>query len=212
MNCRRCYACRRGRQQLLREPEGAGRPTRRRAARRGSSLPARKLHPSRTLAFDQLALVETLAIGCHAVDRRRARPGDEACLVIGAGPIGLATHRVRQADRGAESIVLDMNEQRLDFCRDGWASTHTVDASDDARERPARPDRRPPARRRDRRDRQQRLDVERVRPTSRRRAGSSSWASRPTRSRSSTRSSTARRGRSSARGTPCRRTSRGSST
>ena len=36
-------------------------------------LPARKLHVSHTLAFDQLALVETLAIGCHAVNR--ARPG-----------------------------------------------------------------------------------------------------------------------------------------
>src|SRR6218665_472506 len=32
-------------------------------------LPARKLHPSKTLSFEQLALVETLAIGCHAGDR-----------------------------------------------------------------------------------------------------------------------------------------------
>ena len=52
-------------------------------------LPARKLHPSKTLAFDQLALVETLAIGCHAVDRGNPVAGD-SCLVIGAGPIGLA--------------------------------------------------------------------------------------------------------------------------
>src|SRR3954452_19944663 len=36
-------------------------------------LPARKLHPSKTLAFEQLALVETLAIGCHAVDRAAPR-------------------------------------------------------------------------------------------------------------------------------------------
>src|SRR6185312_2563440 len=48
-------------------------------------LPARKLHPSKTLAFDQLALVETLAIGCHAVNRGAPSPG-ESCLVIGAGP------------------------------------------------------------------------------------------------------------------------------
>jgi threonine dehydrogenase-like Zn-dependent dehydrogenase len=32
-------------------------------------LPARKLHVSTKLAFEQLALVETLAIGCHAVAR-----------------------------------------------------------------------------------------------------------------------------------------------
>ena len=31
-------------------------------------VPARKLHRSAKLGYDQLALVETLAIGCHAVD------------------------------------------------------------------------------------------------------------------------------------------------
>src|SRR3954454_12795824 len=50
-------------------------------------LPARKLHPSKTLAFEQLALVETLAIGCHAVNRGAPR-ADGSCLIIGAGPIG----------------------------------------------------------------------------------------------------------------------------
>src|SRR5438128_6989258 len=32
-------------------------------------VPARKLHVSAKLSFEQLALVETLAIGCHAVSR-----------------------------------------------------------------------------------------------------------------------------------------------
>src|SRR5436853_4682668 len=53
-------------------------------------LPARKLHVSRSLSFEQLALVETLAIGCHAVARSSLR-SDDSCLIIGAGPIGLAT-------------------------------------------------------------------------------------------------------------------------
>src|SRR5439155_3874246 len=52
-------------------------------------LPARKLHPAGKLTFDQLALVETLAIGCHAVSRSGLTSG-ETCLIIGAGPIGLA--------------------------------------------------------------------------------------------------------------------------
>ena len=33
------------------------------------TVPARKLHVSTKLDFEQLALVETLAIGCHAVNR-----------------------------------------------------------------------------------------------------------------------------------------------
>src|SRR5262249_19460463 len=53
-------------------------------------VPARKLHVARTLGFDQLALVETLAIGRHATQRADPKP-DEATLIIGAGPIGLAT-------------------------------------------------------------------------------------------------------------------------
>src|SRR5947208_14861796 len=53
-------------------------------------VPARKLHVGGDLSFGQLALVETLAIGCHAVSRS-GLAGDETCLIIGAGPIGLAT-------------------------------------------------------------------------------------------------------------------------
>ena len=35
----------------------------------GFLIRADKLHPSKKLSFEQLALVETLAIGCHATDR-----------------------------------------------------------------------------------------------------------------------------------------------
>src|ERR1700722_10920739 len=37
-------------------------------------VPARKLHVSRQLAFEQLALVETLAIGCHPTFRADPKP------------------------------------------------------------------------------------------------------------------------------------------
>ncbi len=91
-------------------------------------LPARKLHPSTRLAFDQLALVETLAIGCHAVNRADIQPGD-SCLVIGAGPIGLATLEFVKLT-GVKMIVVDMNEQRLDFCRRAMGVHHTIKASE----------------------------------------------------------------------------------
>ncbi len=91
-------------------------------------LPARKLHPSKTLAFDQLALVETLAIGCHAVNRGNPTPG-ESCLVIGAGPIGLATLEFAKLS-GARTIVLDMNEARLDFCKTTMGIDHAIKLSD----------------------------------------------------------------------------------
>ena len=91
-------------------------------------LPARKLHVSAKLAFEQLALVETLAIGCHAVDRGAPVTG-ETCLVIGAGPIGLSVLEFVKLT-GATPIVLDMNAQRLDFCRTVMGVGHTVMLSD----------------------------------------------------------------------------------
>jgi 2-desacetyl-2-hydroxyethyl bacteriochlorophyllide A dehydrogenase len=91
-------------------------------------LPARKLHASTTLAFDQLALVETLAIGCHAVNRADIQPGD-SCLVIGAGPIGLATLEFVKLT-GVKMIVVDMNEQRLDFCKRAMGVHHTIKVSE----------------------------------------------------------------------------------
>jgi len=79
-------------------------------------VPARKLHPSPHLELEQLALVETLAIGCHAVNRGNAREEDIA-LIIGAGPIGLSALEFVKLS-GAHPIVMDMNEERLAFCRE----------------------------------------------------------------------------------------------
>jgi threonine dehydrogenase-like Zn-dependent dehydrogenase len=54
------------------------------------SVPSYSLVHSEGLSFDELALVEPLAIGAHAV-RRAAVSANEFVLVMGAGPIGLGT-------------------------------------------------------------------------------------------------------------------------
>ncbi len=91
------------------------------------TVPARKLHPSRSLRFDQLALVETLAIGCHAVDRGAPQPGN-ILLVIGAGPIGLSVVEFARLS-GARTLVMDMNEARLAFVRERMGVVDTVHAT-----------------------------------------------------------------------------------
>lgn len=78
-------------------------------------LPANKLHRSEKLAFDQLALVETLAIGCHAVNRSAVTDKDDV-LVIGAGPIGLSVLEfARLASKRV--AVLELNDNRRSFVR-----------------------------------------------------------------------------------------------
>jgi len=53
------------------------------------SVPINKLLHGNKMSFDELALVEPLAIGAHGVRRAAVKPG-EFVLIVGAGPIGLA--------------------------------------------------------------------------------------------------------------------------
>ncbi len=128
MHCGDCYACGQGaincceRLQVIGVMIDGG-------LRGEFIIRADKLHPSAKLSFEQLALVETLAIGCHAVDRGGVREG-ESCLVIGAGPIGLATLEFVQL-RGARPVVLDLDAQRLGFCRDRLGIEHALAPNDD---------------------------------------------------------------------------------
>ena len=84
--------------ELLRESPGARRPHRRRHAAAVSSCRLASCTFRRKLTLEQLALVETLAIGCHAVNRAAPQP-DEHVLVIGAGPDRAVGARIRQAHR-----------------------------------------------------------------------------------------------------------------
>ena len=123
MNCGNCHACRKGASNCCANLKVLGVMTDG-GLRSRFVLPARKLHPSATLTYDQLALVETLAIGCHAIDRPALAKG-ENCLVIGAGPIGLSAIVFARLT-GAKIIVLDMNAQRLEFCKKVMGVDETI--------------------------------------------------------------------------------------
>ncbi len=126
IHCGHCIACRRGRtncciaMQVLGVHVDGG-------MREQFIVPARMLHKSATLAPDQLALVEMLAIGCHAVTRASIESGEHA-LVIGAGPIGLSVIQFA-IEAGATATVLDINADRLVFCRRHLKPAYLIDAS-----------------------------------------------------------------------------------
>jgi alcohol dehydrogenase len=131
INCQNCSSCRRGftnccenHQTLGVHCDGGLRPR--------FIVPARKLHTSAKLSLEQLALVETLAIGCHAINRGHPQPGDNV-LVIGAGPIGLSVVEFSKLS-GARTIVMDMNAQRLEFCRSQMGVDRTVLTTGDGTE------------------------------------------------------------------------------
>lgn len=123
MNCGTCYACRKGSSNCCETLKVIG------VMVDGGLceqflIRAEKLHPSSKLSYEQLALVETLAIGCHACDRGGATRGDHV-LIIGAGPIGLATLEFTRLT-GATITVMDMVESRLEFCKKTYGVSHTI--------------------------------------------------------------------------------------
>ena len=91
------------------------------------SVPASSLLHGDGLGLDELALVEPLAIGAHGIRRAEIRLG-EFVLVIGAGPIGLGTMEFSRI-AGANVIALDINEQRLQFCKENNKATQIVNAA-----------------------------------------------------------------------------------
>jgi 2-desacetyl-2-hydroxyethyl bacteriochlorophyllide A dehydrogenase len=90
------------------------------------SVPSYSLIHGEGLSFDELALVEPLAIGAHGV-RRAGVAKDEFVLVIGAGPIGLGTIEFARI-AGGRVIVLDINNNRLKFCKEKLQVEHTINA------------------------------------------------------------------------------------
>ncbi|KIA92088.1 alcohol dehydrogenase [Pedobacter kyungheensis] len=90
------------------------------------SVPSRTLLHGEGLSYDELALVEPLAIGAHGVRRAEVQPG-EFVLVIGAGPIGLGTMEFARI-AGGQVIALDINNDRLNFCKEKLGVAHTINA------------------------------------------------------------------------------------
>ena len=128
LNCGDCIACRQGKSnccvqmQVLGVHIDGG-------MREQFTLPADKLLKAEGIAVEQLALVEMLCIGAHAASRARVSSGENA-LVIGAGPIGLATAQFAKL-AGAGVMVMEVNTQRLEFCAEALGIERLIDARGD---------------------------------------------------------------------------------
>jgi len=128
LHCGVCRACRRGRSNCCESlrvlgvhTDGAMRPR--------ICVPADKLHVSGQLSYDQLALVETLGIGAHAVQRAAVTAADRV-VVIGAGPIGLGVVQFALA-RGAAVVVVDLSPSRRAFVQAMSGVVATLEPGDD---------------------------------------------------------------------------------
>lgn len=91
-------------------------------------VPSHSLIKSQGLSFEELALTEPLAIAAHAIRRADVKAG-EYVLVLGAGPIGLGIIEFARL-AGAHVIAIDVNENRLRFCKEDLKVSYTINAMD----------------------------------------------------------------------------------
>ena len=94
--------------------------------------PADLVFPANELTLDQIAMIEPLAIGSHAVERADIKPED-IVLVIGAGPIGIGTIAMALL-KAAKVLVLDMNDNRLDYIKKYYPSVSCIKLTDNVTE------------------------------------------------------------------------------
>lgn len=129
LHCGECPACRQGKTNCCRSLQVLG------VHMDGGMcewlvVPLTLLHPAPTLSADALALVEMLCIGAHAVRRAQTQPGEKT-LVVGAGPIGLATAQFARL-AGADVAMLDVNAARLAFAQQHLGIEQTLLADPDS--------------------------------------------------------------------------------
>jgi len=122
--CGNCASCRNGRPNACRFNETLG-------VQRDGAMQEYKAIPWEKIIIDaenrlsprELALVEPLSVGFHAVARAQITDSDTV-MVVGCGMIGLGAI-IRSALRGAKVIAADIDDEKLAFARTLGAA-HTI--------------------------------------------------------------------------------------
>ncbi|ARV16516.1 zinc-binding alcohol dehydrogenase family protein [Polaribacter sp. SA4-12] len=129
ISCGKCIACRNGKTNCCTNisvlgVHGDG------GMQEQITVPTNILLPANNLSNDEMAIVEPLAIGAHAVRRANIKK-DEFVVVVGCGPIGIGIMKLAQIE-GAKVIAIDMVEDRLKYAKEKIGVDYIVKAGDNA--------------------------------------------------------------------------------
>ncbi|MEW4922874.1 zinc-binding alcohol dehydrogenase family protein [Algibacter sp. 2305UL17-15] len=125
VSCGKCIACRNGKTNCCTNitvlgVHGDG------GMQEQITVPTNILLKANNLSDDEMAIVEPLAIGAHAVRRADVKAG-EFVVVVGCGPIGIGIMKLAQIE-GAKVIAIDMNEDRLTYAKEKIGVDYVVNA------------------------------------------------------------------------------------
>ncbi len=116
--CGFCPACQNGRPNACEWNETLG-VQRNGAMQEFILVPWVKVIPDASLSVRELALVEPLSVGFHAINRANITQQDTV-LVIGCGMIGIGAI-IHAVNRGARVIVADVDDNKLQLAKQLWA-------------------------------------------------------------------------------------------
>jgi 2-desacetyl-2-hydroxyethyl bacteriochlorophyllide A dehydrogenase len=127
-NCGECSACRQNRPNACRDNQTLG------VQRDGGmtellAVPFDKLYTSEKLTLREMALVEPLTIGYHAVMRGRVAAG-ETVGVFGCGAIGIGAIAAAAA-KGATVIAIDVADEKLELAKKVGATLVVISSRDE---------------------------------------------------------------------------------
>lgn len=97
------------------------------------TVPQDLLLPANNLSYDEMAIVEPLAIGAHAIRRANVQKGETA-VVVGCGPIGIGMIKLAQI-AGAKVIALDVNDGRLEYAKNDIGADYVINVKNDPAEK-----------------------------------------------------------------------------
>jgi 2-desacetyl-2-hydroxyethyl bacteriochlorophyllide A dehydrogenase len=129
LNCERCVACKAGKSNCCERLSVLG------VHSDGGmqeivSIPSRLLIKANELSWEEIAIVEPLSIGAHAL-RRAEIKNDDVIVVIGCGPIGMGIIQLAKY-LGATVIAIDMNDYRLDVAQMEFGADMVIRSNESA--------------------------------------------------------------------------------
>ncbi|NQU75244.1 MAG: zinc-binding alcohol dehydrogenase family protein [Planctomycetes bacterium] len=124
-SCGKCASCRRGRPNACQFNQTLG-VQRDGAMAEYITVPWRKLYGSQKLSLRELALVEPLSVGFHAVERGRVNQSD-VVAIFGCGAVGLGAV-AGAAFRDATVVAIDIDDGKLAIAQRAGAK-HAVNSS-----------------------------------------------------------------------------------
>ena len=125
INCQQCSACLAGQGNCCQKIQVFGVHVDG-GMRERISYPKRLLIRANDLSYDEIAIMEPLAIGAHALRRARVTAG-QLVVVMGCGPIGMGI--IQQAKfLGATVAAIDINEHRLQQAKENFDADYAINA------------------------------------------------------------------------------------